>query len=160
MLDRSPLITNLLQGPTQDMDFVVNGNTYPKYYLCANGIYFQWSIFIQIIHGPQGKKRQHFSKMQEGARKDVERCFWVLQTRFAIIQNLNKKWDMATIKSILIGCVILHNLIIEDESNCNLEHFFDVGSNVSHLKQGLSSEDHFQGTTQIENVVTHYNLEK
>jgi len=106
------------------------------------------------------KKRQHFSKMQEGARKYVEHCFWVLQTRFAIIQNLNKKWDMATIKSIFIGCVILHNLIIEDESNCNLEHLFDVGSNVSHLKQGLSFEDHFQGTTQIDNVVTHYNLEK
>jgi hypothetical protein len=52
MLDRSQLITNLLQGPAQDMDFVVNGNTYPKYYLCANGIYFQWSIFVQTIHEP------------------------------------------------------------------------------------------------------------
>ncbi len=38
MLDRSPLITNLLQGPTQDMDFVINGNTYPKYYLLVDGI--------------------------------------------------------------------------------------------------------------------------
>jgi hypothetical protein len=98
--------------------------------------------------------------MQEKAKKDVERCFWVFQTCFAIIQNLNKKWDMATIKSILIGCMILHNSIIKDESNCNLEHLFDVGSNVSHLKQGLSFEDQFQGTTQIENLVTHYNLEK
>jgi hypothetical protein len=67
---------------------------------------------------------------------------------------------MATIKSIPIGHVILDNLIIEDESTYNLEHLFDVGYNVSHLKQGLSFEDHFQGTTQIENVVTHYNLEK
>jgi hypothetical protein len=33
VLNRSPLITNLLQGPAQDMDFVVNGNPYPKYYL-------------------------------------------------------------------------------------------------------------------------------
>jgi hypothetical protein len=57
------------------------------------------------------------------------------------------------------GCD-LHNLIIEDESNCNLEHLFDVGSNVSDLKQGLYFEDHFQVTTQIRNVVTHYNLEK
>jgi hypothetical protein len=67
---------------------------------------------------------------------------------------------MATIISIFIGRMILHNLIIKDELNCNLEHLFDVGSNVSHLKQGLSFEDHFQGATQIENVVTHYNLEK
>jgi hypothetical protein len=38
------------------------------------------------------------------------------------------------INSILIGCVILHNLIIKDDSNCNLEPLFDVGSIVSHLK--------------------------
>jgi hypothetical protein len=70
----------------------------------------------------------------QGAKKDAECCFGVLQARFAIIQNLSSQWDMATIKSILIGCVILHNLIIEDESNYNLEPLFDVGSNVSHLK--------------------------
>jgi hypothetical protein len=38
------------------------------------------------------------------------------------IQDSSRQWDMATIKNILIGCVILHNLITEDESNCNLEY--------------------------------------
>jgi hypothetical protein len=55
-------------------------------------------------------------------------------------------------------CVILHNLMIEDESNYNLEPLFDVGSNVSHLRWRLSFEDYCQGNTQIENVATHYNL--
>jgi hypothetical protein len=36
----------------------------------------------------------------------------------------------------------LHNLIIEDECDCNLEPWFDVGSNVSHLKWGMSFEDY------------------
>jgi hypothetical protein len=35
---------------------------------------------------------------------------------------------------------------------------FDVGSNVSQLKQGLFFENYRQGTTQIENVATHYNF--
>jgi hypothetical protein len=61
-------------------------------------------------------------------------------------------------RSKVFSYVILHNLIIEDESNCNLEPLFDVGSNVSHLKRGLSFEEYCQGTTQIENVVIHYNL--
>jgi hypothetical protein len=39
VLDRSPRITNLLQRPTQNMDFVINGNTYPKYYLLVDGIF-------------------------------------------------------------------------------------------------------------------------
>jgi hypothetical protein len=38
--------------------------------------------------------------------------------------------------------VILRNLIIKDESNCNLKHLFDVGSNVSHLKQRLFFGDY------------------
>ncbi len=43
--------------------------------------------------------------------KNVEHCFGVLQkARFAIIQNLSRQWDMATIESILVGCVTLHNL--------------------------------------------------
>jgi len=55
-----------------------------------------------------------------------------------------------------LGSVILYNLMIENESN--YKPLFDVGSNVSHLKRGLLFEDYCQGTTQIEDVVTHYNL--
>jgi hypothetical protein len=47
------------------MNFVVNGNTYLKYYLPNDGIYPQWSIFVQTIHESQEEKRIHFSKMQK-----------------------------------------------------------------------------------------------
>ncbi|CDH61462.1 predicted protein [Lichtheimia corymbifera JMRC:FSU:9682] len=53
--------------------------------------------------------------MQEGARKDVERAFGVLQKRFAIVRNparLSKHRDVITV---MRGCIILHNMIIEDE---------------------------------------------
>jgi hypothetical protein len=40
--------------------------------------------------------------MQQQNRKDVEWCFRVLQAHIAIIQNPNKQWDMATIKSIRV----------------------------------------------------------
>ncbi len=61
------------------MSFEVNGHRYPHYYLLADGIYSKWTIFVQIIHDPQGEKRQYYAKMKETARKDVERCFGVLQ---------------------------------------------------------------------------------
>jgi len=60
VLNRSPLIINLLQGTTQDMNFVVNGNTYLKYYLFSHVIYPQWNIFVQTIDELQDKKKQHF----------------------------------------------------------------------------------------------------
>jgi hypothetical protein len=46
---------------------------------------FLWNIFVQTIHEPQG------DKMQEGAKKDVERCFRVFQAHFAIIQNPSRQ---------------------------------------------------------------------
>jgi hypothetical protein len=33
------------------------------------------------------QKKKHFTKIQKGARKDVENCFGILQSQFATIQN-------------------------------------------------------------------------
>jgi hypothetical protein len=49
--------------------------------------------------------------MQKAVRKYVQCCFGVFQAHFAIIQNPRRKWDMAPIKSIFIGDVILRNMI-------------------------------------------------
>jgi hypothetical protein len=43
---------------------------------------------------PPNGKRSHFVKYQEAARKDVERCFGVLQARFAIVRNHARQWSM------------------------------------------------------------------
>jgi ABC-type transporter Mla maintaining outer membrane lipid asymmetry ATPase subunit MlaF len=46
-----------------------------------NGLYL-----YKQIHDPQGEKRQYYAKMQEAARKDVERCFGVLQQDGALFR--------------------------------------------------------------------------
>jgi hypothetical protein len=53
--------------------------------------------------------------MQESARKDIERCFEILQFRFAIIQNPCRLWQMDVIYELMTCCVSFHNMIIEDE---------------------------------------------
>lgn len=52
VLDWLLLIVNLLQRLVVDTKFVINTNTYPKYYLLLDGIYLQWNIFVQTIHEP------------------------------------------------------------------------------------------------------------
>lgn len=39
VLDRSPLVANLFRGEASCFSFHVNGKTYPRYYLLADGIY-------------------------------------------------------------------------------------------------------------------------
>ena len=160
VLDRSPLIHNMLTSEAADNTFEVNGQEYNRYYLLADGIYPQWSCFVQSIHMPGDEKRKHFASRQEACRKDVERCFGVLQARFAIIRNPCRQWSMDTISDIMFACCILHNMIIDDErevpdlENILAPHFSD---NVP-LRRGLSFQQLAANTREIENEDTHYGL--
>jgi hypothetical protein len=90
------------------------------YYL-ANGIDPSWSTFVKTIHVPQGNKRFFFfAKTQESTRKDVERAFGVLQARFAIVRGPARSFDHEMLKNIMIACIILHNMIVEDERHLYL----------------------------------------
>ena len=71
--------------------------------------------FIQSIPIPQGPKAVLFAQHQEAVRKDVERAFGVLQARFAIVKNPALFWDKVKIGKIMRACIILHNMIVEDE---------------------------------------------
>jgi hypothetical protein len=88
ILDRSPIVRDMLSGDGRHLNFMVNGYVYPHYYLLMDGIYPPWACFVQTIHEAQEEKKNHFAKMQEGARKDVERAFGVLQARWEILRNL------------------------------------------------------------------------
>jgi len=64
---------------------------------------------------PQGEKIKLFAKCQELARKDVDRAFSVLKSRFAIICGPSRNWHISMRKNIILTCIILHNMIVEDE---------------------------------------------
>ena len=56
---------------------------------------------------------------QEACRKDVERAFGVLQSRFAIIAGPTRFWNKKVLHDIMTSCIIMHNMIIEDERDIN-----------------------------------------
>ena len=70
---------------------------------------------MKTIPGPQTQKDKLYAKEQESARKDVECAFGVLQSRFAIDQRPARIWKKDDIVNIMQACVILHNMIVEDE---------------------------------------------
>jgi hypothetical protein len=115
VLDRSPLIENMLTSDACDFKFTTNGYEYDRNYLLTDEIYHHWSCFVSTIHMPPNGKRSHFAKFQEAARKDVERCFGVLQARFAIVRNPASQWSMDFITDIMFACYTLHNMILAEE---------------------------------------------
>ena len=64
---------------------------------------------------PQTPKEMLFAKRQESTRKDVERAFGVLQARFAVLRYPALTWDENMLQKIMTTCIILHNMIVEDE---------------------------------------------
>ena len=69
VLDRSPLVHNMLISEATNMAFMVNGCEYNCYYLLADGIYPQWSCFVQTIHEPSDEKRAHSPSIKKPAAK-------------------------------------------------------------------------------------------
>nr|KAJ0210462.1 hypothetical protein LSAT_V11C400196580 [Lactuca sativa] len=84
-----------------------------------------------------------FKEMQEAARKDVERAFGVLQSRWAIVRGLVRSWQLKNIKDIMYTCIILHNMIIENEENAISNWSDDVDPPIS-VNQGLVEEVQYQ----------------
>jgi hypothetical protein len=158
VLDHSPLITNLLRGEGNDMRFEVNGHVYNCYYLLTDGIYPQWSCFVQPIHTPQGEKREHFTKMQSMVRKDVERAFGILQAHWEIVQNLVRARNLDTISDIIIGCIILYNMIVQDEQHGDFEGIFEQPIRSGSMRRGLPFQELQARVREVESMTTHFNL--
>jgi hypothetical protein len=109
------------------------GHEYTMGYYLADEIYPNWSTFVKTIPRPLGAKRKYFASKQESVRKDVERAFGVLQSRFTIVRGPVRYWDEEMLANILKVCIIMYNMIIEDERTMNLgfDHEREVNSFIS-----------------------------
>jgi hypothetical protein len=77
--ERFFVFIELAKGLAPLVNYSINDNNYTMGYYLADGIYPPWSAFVKTILSPQGQKRRsHFAKKQEEARKDMECAFGVL----------------------------------------------------------------------------------
>ncbi|XP_020255247.1 uncharacterized protein LOC109832226 [Asparagus officinalis] len=115
VLESSNLFFNLAQCIAPPAHYVIQGKEYNMGYYLADGIYPKWATIVQTIQQPQSKKKNYFAMKHEACRKDVERAFGVLQSRFAIVAGSARFWKKHVLHDIMTACIIMHNMIIEDE---------------------------------------------
>ncbi|GKA55968.1 ALP1-like protein isoform X1 [Tanacetum coccineum] len=131
----SPLFDDLLADKAPEAPFQVNGKTYQKGYYLADGIYPQWATFVKSFTIARDLKTQKFKRVQESARKDIERAFGVLQGRRGITQQPARAYHMNTIKRIMYCCMILHNMILEDQKFDISEYWSMYASPESNIQR-------------------------
>jgi hypothetical protein len=115
VLHRSPVFDDLASGNAVEVNFTINGNQYNMGYYLADGIYPDWATLVKSVSLPQGRKKRFFAKKQAEFRKDVERAFGVLQSRWSIMHGPARFWTPRDLNYIVYCIIILHNMIIEDE---------------------------------------------
>ena len=105
----------MLEGRAPKVSYVVNGKQKNMAYYLTDGIYPSWAAFVKSITSPQIRKHRLFAQHQEAVRKDMERAFGVLQARFAFLRRPCLIWDYEQMGQIMNACIIMHNMIVEDE---------------------------------------------
>ncbi|XP_071695466.1 protein ALP1-like [Rutidosis leptorrhynchoides] len=114
VLNYSPLFNTIKEGTAPPSPFNVNGHHYERGYYLGDGIYPDWAMLVKAPHNPIDEQRKKFKRFQESARKDIERAFGVLQGRFAMLKTPARCMDFNKIRRHMYACVILHNMIQEN----------------------------------------------
>jgi hypothetical protein len=156
VLHRSPLFTKLSHGEPPTCNYKVNDHDYTMGYYLADGSYPAWAVFVKNI----GEHiRSSFRQSSRSMPEDIERAFGVLQARFAKVHGLVGTKN--TLRNIMTYCVILHNIIIEDERGLDLEFFYDnVGTHVQPQRNPDHIHAFLETHRKIEDASTHEQLRK
>jgi len=81
------VLQQLYSGDSLEVEYDVNGTTRKVPYLLVDGIFPIIPVFVKSISQPSSPEHKLFAAIQEGCRKDVERCFGVLQAQFQIFKK-------------------------------------------------------------------------
>ncbi|XP_019100941.1 PREDICTED: uncharacterized protein LOC104789665 [Camelina sativa] len=168
VLDCTPVFDDVEQRNTLEVNFFVNQRPYDMAYYLADGIYPSYPTFVKSIRHPQNEPDKLFAQHQEGCRKDIELAFGVLQAQFKIIREPAHLWDIADLAMIMRSCIILHNMIVEDERDTYAQHWTDYDhseASGSSTPQPFSTEvlsafaNHVRARCQLRDLNVHHEFQ-
>jgi hypothetical protein len=119
VLDKSTILQAIVTGSfdLHTPPYNLNGTFRDYMYFLVDGIYPKYAIFQSTGDKEGGEMEKLFSIQQEGVRKDVERVFAVLNTKFQILQRPFRGWEIGDITDTVEACIILHNMVVEKNVN-------------------------------------------
>ena len=156
------------QGGAPRVNFVGKQRPYNIAYYLVDGIYPSFPTFVKSIRLPQSKPDKLFAQVQKGCRKDIERAFGVLQAQFKIIREPTRLWDIGDLGIIMRSCIILHNMIVEDERDTYAQRWTDFEQSEgigSSTPQPYSTEvlpafaNHVRARFELRNPNVHHELQ-
>ncbi|GJZ75975.1 ALP1-like protein [Tanacetum coccineum] len=126
VLRQSPIFNDLKSGRASNVPFMANNVPYKRGYYLSDGIYPQWAVLIKSIKNPatNDHKRLLYKTKHKATRKDVERAFGVLKTKWKLIKYPTRGMSRHRLSDVMYTCIILHNMIIHDNGEAISPDFF------------------------------------
>ncbi|KAJ9562857.1 hypothetical protein OSB04_008017 [Centaurea solstitialis] len=157
VVNQSPIFNDLFENKAPDSSFVVNNTHYNHGYYLADGIYPEWTTFVKAFRYPVEEPRVHFKTRQESARKDIERTFATLKDKWHVVKYPARVWTQRKLSLIMHTCIILHNMIREDEG---FSHYpFDPTEVLpGEIETTISEKDRARNVNLVKNRERHANL--
>lgn len=91
-----------------------------NHYRLPDGIYLsKMACFVHTVAKPLTETEKKTTKNQEAARKNVERAFGELRSKWNNISRPRSFWSTAYIHDIMQCCIILHKMCVEDREEAN-----------------------------------------
>ncbi|KAJ9553805.1 hypothetical protein OSB04_017850 [Centaurea solstitialis] len=157
VVNQSPIFNDLFENKAPNSSFVVNNTHYNHGYYLADGIYPEWTTFVKAFRYPVEEPRVHFKTRQESAKKDIERTFATLKDKWHVVKYPARVWTQRKLSLIMHTCIILHNMIREDEG---FSHYpFDPTEVLpGEIETTISEEDRARNVNLVKNRERHANL--
>lgn len=90
---------------------------------------------------PSTAKEKTCSQRQEVLRKCVDRLFSVLFKRFHVLANPSRLRDKDELKTVILTCIFMHDMIIEERQFDNTKDGVDGARNCNVLTQEIQDAD-------------------
>ncbi|XP_026417020.1 uncharacterized protein LOC113312485 [Papaver somniferum] len=115
VLHASGLFDRQLLGVAPPCHYQINGRNYDQGYYLGDGAYPMYGCIVQAYKPASNNREALFSQYQEAKRKDIKRAFGDLKGKFGIILKPCLYYKKSDMKTIMKGCLIMHNMCVEME---------------------------------------------
>jgi hypothetical protein len=113
-----------------DFPFTINGELFQQLWVTVDGIYPELARFVKTLSQPIGPEQARYAKWQERTRKDIERGFGVLQSKFRFLVQKVELWSIQDIVSLVNCCILLHNWMVTvrvSQNESESSDLYDLG---------------------------------
>jgi len=119
ILSLSPFMDSLVDGTFIEAEkgvvpYKINSEEFTKMFILVDGIHPRCSRFVKSMKYPGTPLEKCFVQWQEACRKDIERAFGVLQSKFQCMARPFLHHDLVSMSKRVGCCMILHNMCVSD----------------------------------------------